>query len=138
MNREELLQSIEEETVFTYARSGGKGGQNVNKVNTKAHGSLDIKKIRGLTGEELALVFQKLSSRINSRGNLCIDSDSERFQEINKKIAISRLFSLIAAAAKVKAKRKKTRATRASKEKRLKIKKIRSSVKKLRQEKIEY
>jgi ribosome-associated protein len=132
MDKSELHNSIEENISFIFCRSGGKGGQNVNKVNTKVHGTLEIKKIRGLNEEEMAAVIRKLASKINSEGNICIDVDDERTQEVNRSIALSRIESWISNAAKLNPKRKKTSPTKASKEKRLKSKKIKSELKKNR------
>ena len=64
MEKEEVRKSIEENIVFTFARSSGKGGQNVNKVNTKAHGTIPLSSIRGLSNGERATVAQKLRAKI--------------------------------------------------------------------------
>lgn len=132
MNREELHNSIVENTRFTFARSGGKGGQNVNKVNTKAHAMIELSKVNGLSLQEKSAVRRKLSSSINSLDIIFIDADDERFQETNKRIALERLENKIASAAFIPQKRKKTKPTAASREKRIKIKKIRSVLKKQR------
>ena len=75
MNSIELRKSIEENTSFTFSRSGGNGGQNVNKLNTKAHGKIHISGIKGLDERELSQVLKKLSGKINSENFLCIDVD---------------------------------------------------------------
>jgi len=133
MEKETLRKSIEENTVFTFARSGGKGGQNVNKVNTKAHGTLPLSAIRGLTNDELAIVTKKLHGKINSENMICVDCDEERLQDLNKKIAIDRLTNWIVNAAYIQPKRKKTKPSRAAKEKRLNGKRLRSLIKQSRQ-----
>lgn len=130
MDLQELRKSIEENLLFTFSRSGGNGGQNVNKLNTKVHGTLAVNKIRGLSETELTEVLKKLDGKINNDNFLCIDVDDERYQESNKRIALDRMESWIKNAAYIKPKRKKTKPTKASKEKRLASKKIRSMIKK--------
>lgn len=134
----QIRKYIEENTNFTFSRSGGNGGQNVNKLNTKVHGTLEILKIKGLNQDELAQVLKNLDGKINKENLLCIDVDDERFQEVNKKIALDRLESWIVKAAYIKPKRKKTKPTAASKEKRLNNKKIQSLKKKDRSWKNEF
>ena len=132
MNLQELHDTIVENAQFTFARSGGKGGQNVNKVNTKVHLVLPVNALGGISEEERLLVHMKLSAIINSENCLFLDADDERYQDVNRKIALDRMESRIVNALKVPKKRKKTKPTKASKEKKLKLKKIRSELKKSR------
>lgn len=133
MNRTEIRKSLEEKSQISFARSGGKGGQNVNKVNTKVHIAISPDEISGLTDAEKSRLKQKLKSNINSDGKIFLDVDDERFQGENRRIAFERLENKIAAAVQISKKRVKTKPTRASKERRLKIKKIKSERKKMRQ-----
>ncbi len=132
MNKAELHSFIIENTKFTFARSSGSGGQNVNKVNTKVHAVLNLDHIAGLTEMEAVQVKSKLHNDINSEGELCVDVQEERNQLLNRETAVTRIEQKITAAAHINKKRRKTKPTRASKERRLKSKKVRSLIKQSR------
>lgn len=123
------------ELVFSTSRSGGPGGQNVNKVNTKAELRFDIGKSCSLSENEKDKIMLRLKNRINSDGVLIITSQSERTQFMNKKRAEEKFYILLASALTEKAKRKSTTPSGASKMERLEKKKIRSTIKKLRKDK---
>ena len=110
----------------------GNGGQNVNKVNTKVHLVIPVTALGGLTDAEVARLRSKLCAIINKEGCLSLDVDDERYQERNREIALSRLENRIVQALVIPKKRIKTKPTRASKERKLKLKKIRSEIKKNR------
>ncbi len=129
MNRAKLHESIINNSQFTFARSGGNGGQNVNKVNTKVHLVLPLSGLDGLTDMEMNRLRTKLAAIINKDDCLFLDVDDERYQERNREIALARLEARIAQALVIPKKRIKTKPTRASKERKLKLKKIRSEIK---------
>lgn len=114
---------FESELQFQASRSGGAGGQNVNKVATKVELRFHVEQSALLTEEEKALVQQKLANRISNEGYLQVVCQTERTQLRNKEICISRFYELLRQALTKQKKRTATRPSRASVRKRLESKK---------------
>lgn len=91
---------------------------------------LALSAIDGITEEERARLRTKLAAIINAEDCIVLNVDEERFQEVNRKIALDRIENRIVQALVVPKKRKPTKPTKASKERKLKLKKIRSEIKK--------
>jgi len=122
----------ETELEFIASRSGGPGGQNVNKVSSRVTLRFDLERTTALTAEQRQRVRQKLSSRISSEGVLQISSQRTRSQDLNREDAVARFAELLRGALHEDKARVKTKATRSSREERLKEKRIRTSVKQAR------
>ena len=119
MDEKGLLQEIKLKAV----RSGGAGGQHVNKVSSKAELTFDISNSTALTSLEKDRLLLKLSKRLTKDGVLILQADDTRSQHRNKDLVIQRFLALVSGALKVQKKRRKSRPTKSSIEKRLKKKK---------------
>ena len=113
---------FERELSFQASRSGGAGGQNVNKVATKVELRFHVENSEILTDEEKALILQKLSRRINNEGYLQVVCQDSRSQLQNKELCVERFYELLGQAFTKQKKRKPTKPTRASIRRRLESK----------------
>ncbi|WP_412465714.1 alternative ribosome rescue aminoacyl-tRNA hydrolase ArfB [Pedobacter sp. KLB.chiD] len=116
--REEILRSA----TFKTSRSGGKGGQHVNKVSSKVELVFDVENFTYFTDEEKAQLKVKLQNRLDSEGLLHIVSQEDRSQLLNKEKTIVKLIDLLKKALIVQKKRKATKIPKGVIEKRLKNK----------------
>ncbi len=129
--------NIATELSFKTSRSGGSGGQNVNKLSTKVELNFDIAASLILTDEQKNVLLEKLGSRLTKEGMLQIVSQTERTQLGNKKAALDKFYKIISQAFIKPKKRKPTKPSKSSKEKRLFTKKRNAEIKKMRRKGME-
>ncbi|RZL37459.1 MAG: aminoacyl-tRNA hydrolase [Pedobacter sp.] len=126
--REEILKSV----TFKTSRSGGKGGQNVNKVSSKVELIFDLENATFFNEEEKVLLKSRLDNRMDNDGLLHIVSQEDRSQLLNKEKTIAKLIDLLKRSLQIQKKRKPTKIPKAVIQKRLKNKAAVSEKKKNR------
>jgi ribosome-associated protein len=117
-------EAIRKELRYKTSRSGGKGGQNVNKVSSKVEVLFDFESSALFTSDEKNLLREKLRRRMSTDGWIHLTASEERSQLLNKEIAIEKLMHLLDSALEIQKPRKKTRPSKSSVEKRLNAKKL--------------
>ena len=120
---------LQREITYKTSRSGGKGGQNVNKVSTKVELLFSIEGSALFNEDEKALLKEKLQNRLNKEGWVQVICDEERSQYLNKEKALERLTTLLINALRKPKDRKATKPTKAAKAARLNSKRLQSEKK---------
>ena len=130
MDTSELREDILANTELSFSRSSGPGGQNVNKRDTKVTIKLSVDDLKTPGDSGIEKIKRRLSTRINNEGYIVIQADGERSQARNREEALQRLEDLILHALRPDPRpRKKTKPSRAARERRIQSKKKRSLVK---------
>lgn len=119
MNKQQLYQEV----TFKTSRSGGAGGQNVNKVSSKVELIFDVDSSVQFTDEQKEIIFLKLANRIDNEGLLHLQCDETRSQLKNKEMVFERFLNLIKLALIPVKKRKPSKPSKSSIKKRLDSKK---------------
>jgi len=125
------LDDLRKELSFSVSRSGGPGGQHVNKVSTKVTVKFDVNGSKVLTDDQKLVLFQKLASSLTKDGCIVLSAQEKRSQLLNREEVVSKLESMLIKALTPRKRRKPTKPTKGSKEKRITTKK-RDSEKKAR------
>lgn len=131
-NRKITAALLAPELVFTASRSGGPGGQNVNKVNSKVSLQFHVENSLILTPEEKVVIAEKVASKINRDGFVMLSAQESRSQADNKTTVVAKFDKLIAKAFERKKARKATKPSKSAVHERIKKKKVLSEKKKWR------
>lgn len=123
------VQLDESELHFSFMRSSGPGGQNVNKVETAVLLRFNVLNSSSINQDIRVRLLEKYCNKLTKEGDLLIKANSFRTQDRNKQDAIERLVAMIKSAVYPPKKRKKTKPTKASKERRLEKKRLHSKLK---------
>lgn len=126
------LPDLTSEFTFKTSRSSGPGGQHVNKTDSRVELRFNPQKSELLSDDQKEILHQKLSSQLTSDGDLIVVCQQERSQYKNKALAIEKLYELLHKALRPVKKRKATKPTRASIQKRMELKKQTAEKKKRR------
>lgn len=132
MNRHALLDELEKELSFSFARSGGSGGQHVNKVETKVILDWDFRSSGLLTDEEKDRIHDRLSRFVKADGTFQLYHQTERSQIRNREIAVDRWRSLVDFALTKQKKRRRTKPSKSSIQRHRKKMEQRKQIKKWR------
>ena len=131
-NSSRIIELCLREVDFDLVRASGPGGQNVNKVATAVQLRFNAARCRHLDGETRRRLLQRAGRRATPSGMILIQASRHRTQAQNREDALERLRALLAASLVPPKRRLATKATAASRERRLKSKKIRAEVKRAR------
>ena len=133
MNKENLIKELK----FTATRSGGAGGQHVNKVSSKIVLRFRLDKSDVLNEEQKELLLKSLQNKLNKENELIVTCSESRSQHKNKEIAIIKFLEIIKNGLKIRKKRKKTKPSKKANRKRLE-KKAKHALKKVNRKRVRY
>jgi ribosome-associated protein len=122
----------DEEFQFSFARSGGPGGQKVNKTSSKAFLQFDVQGSPSLSAEQKARIVARLGKRVSQEGIFSIAAQDQRSQTMNREAALERMAALLAWALLIPKRRRPTKVPRAATERRLEGKRMQGQKKRQR------